>query len=401
MRYACSSTFVALSVALLSSAASAQKQYDPGASDTEIKVGNLMPYSGPGSAYSVIGKVEAAYFEMINKNGGINGRKINFISYDHAYSPPKAVEQVRKLVESDEVLLTFNILGTAHNAAVQKYLNGKKVPQLFVASGAERWNDPAHFPWTMGWQPSYQAEGRIYGRYVAQTLSDAKIGILWQNDDSGRDYVKGFVAGLGGKFEPTTRLSYEITDPTIDPQMSQLKASGANVFFDVTSPKFAAQAIRKTGELQWRPLHILNNVSTSVAAVLKPAGLDNAKGVISTAYLKNPLDPAWSGDEGYRHGLAFMNEYMPGTDKADSNTVYGYSVAQTLAEVLKMCGDDLTRENVMKKAASLKDLKLDMLLPGITINTSPTDFAPIKQEQLIRFDGEKWERFGPDAENMR
>jgi branched-chain amino acid transport system substrate-binding protein len=395
MRYACSFAFV-LGIAVLSSAASAQKQYDPGASDTEIKVGNLMPYSGSGSAYSVIGKTEAAYFEMINKKGGINGRKINFISYDHAYSPSKAVEQVRKLVESDEVLLVFNIVGTAHNAAVQKYLNIKKVPQLFVASGAERWNDPAHFPWTMGWQPSYQAEGRIYGRYVAQTLSDAKVAILWQNDDSGRDYVKGFVDGLGGKFEPVTKLSYEISDPTVDAQMAQLKASGANVFFDVTSPKFAAQAIRKTGELQWKPMHILNNISTSVAAVLRPAGLDNAKGVVSTAYLKDPLDPTWNGDEGYQRWLAFMNEYMPGADKADSSTVYGYSVAQTLAEVLRMCGDDLTRENVMKQAASLKDLTLDMLLPGITINTSSTDFAPIKQEQLMRFDGEKWERFGPD-----
>ncbi|MDN5005559.1 ABC transporter substrate-binding protein [Bradyrhizobium sp. WYCCWR 12677] len=393
--------FIMLGVALLCPEASAQKQYDPGASDTEIKIGNLMPYSGAGSAYSVIGKTEAAYFEMINKKGGIGGRKINFISYDHAYSPPKAVEQIRKLVESDEVLLTFNILGTAHNAAVQKYLNAKKIPQLFVGSGAERWNDPAHFPWTMGWQPSYQAEGRIYGRYVAQTVSDAKVAILWQNDDSGRDYVKGFVEGLGGKIEPALKLSYEITDPTIDPQISQLKASGANVFFDVASPKFAAQAIRKTGELQWRPMHVLNNISTSVAAVLRPAGVDNAKGLISTAYLKDPLDPAWSGDEGYLHWIAFMNEYMPGADKADSNIVYGYSVAQTLVEVLRMCGDNLSRENVMKQAASLKDLKLDMLLPGITINTSAADFSPIKEEQLIRFDGEKWERLGPDAATIR
>lgn len=379
----------------LSTQVLAQKAYGPGATDTEIKVGNLMPYSGSGSAFGLIGRTEAAYFEMINKQGGINGRKIDFISYDHAYSPPKAVEQVRRLVESDEVLLTFNILGTAHNSAIQKYLNGKKVPQLFIATGAERWNDPKHFPWTMGWQPSYQAEGRIYGQYVAQNIADAKIAILWQNDDSGRDYVKGFLEGLNGKFTPVATASYEITDPTIDSQMARLKASGANVFFDVTSPKYATQAIRKAAELQWAPVHILNNISTSVAAVLKPAGFENAKGIISTAYLKDPLDASWKDDEGYKRWLAFMNEYMPTVDKADSSAVYGYSAAQTLAAVLKACGDNLTRENVMKKAASIDGLKLDMALPGITVSTSPSDFAPIKQEQLIRFDGERWERFGP------
>lgn len=367
----------------------------PGVTATEIKIGNVMPYSGPASAYGSIGKTEAAYFRMINDNGGINGRKINFITYDDAYSPPKAVEQVRKLVESDEVLLVFNPLGTPSNTAVQKYLNERKVPQLFVATGATKWDDPKTFPWTMGWQPSYQAEGRIYAQYILQNMPDAKIAILQQNDDFGRDYAKGFLDGLGGKMKPVIHLTYEISDPTIDSQMLRLKDSGANVFYNVTTPKFASMAIRKAKESNWNPTQFVANVSASIGSVMKPAGFDNAQGVISTAYIKEAIDPAWKDDAGFKKWSAFIDKYIPDADRTNSNFVYGYSVAQTLAKVLEMCGNDLSRENVMKQAASLTNVPLDMLLPGIVLNTSPTDFAPIQQEQMQRFKGESWERFGP------
>jgi branched-chain amino acid transport system substrate-binding protein len=373
----------------------AQKRYDPGATDTEIKIGNIVPYSGPASGYAEIGKTEAAYFRKVNADGGINGRKINFISYDDAYSPPKTVEQARKLVESDEVLLIFQPLGTPSNNAIQRYMNAKKVPQLFAATGATKWNDPQHFPWTMGWQPSYQSEGRIYAEYLLKTQPQGKIGILYQNDDYGKDYVKGLKDGLHGKMSIVAEAPYEVSDPTIDSQIINLKASGANVFFDVTTPKFAAQAIKKSAEIDWKPIHLLNLVSNSVGGVLKPAGLDNAKGVLSTAFLKDPTDPTWKDDETYREWFAFMDKYYPDGDKTSVFTVYGYAAAQTLTAVLKQCGENLTRDNVMKQAANLKNLEVRMMLPGVRINTGPNDFAPIKQMQMERFNGERWELFGP------
>ena len=381
----------------VASPALAQKKYDPGASDTEIKIGNTNPYSGPASAYGLIGKTIEAYFKKVNAEGGINGRKINFISYDDGYSPPKAVEQVRKLVESDEVLLVFQPLGTPSNTAIQKYMNSKKVPQLFVATGATKWGDPQHFPWTMGWQPTYQAEGQIYAKYILKEHPNAKIGILYQNDDYGKDYVKGLKDGLGDKAKSmiVSELPYETADPTVDSQIVNLKGSGADVFFNVTTPKFAAQAIKKAHEIGWKPVHLLNNVSNSVGSVLKPAGLEAAKGVLSTQYLKDPTDPSFDNDAGKKEWAAFMDKYFPDGDKTSSFTVYGYTVAQTLVQVLKQAGDNLTRENVMKQAASLKDLDLPMLLPGIKINTGAKDFYPIEQMQMEKFNGERWELFGP------
>jgi branched-chain amino acid transport system substrate-binding protein len=381
--------------ALAASPAAAQKKYGPGASDTEIKIGQTMPYSGPASAYGVVGKSEAAYFNKINAEGGINGRKINFLSYDDGYTPPKTVEQIRKLVESDEVLLVFQPLGTPSNTAIQKYMNAKKVPQLFVATGATKWNDSKNFPWTMGWQPNYQSEGHIYAQYLLKEHPNGKVGILYQNDDYGKDYVKGFKDGLAGKVQIVSEQPYETTDPTVDSQIVNLKASGADVFFNVTTPKFAAQAIKKAGEIEWKPVHLLNNVSTSVGAVLRPAGSDNAKGILSTGYLKDPTDPRWKDDSAYKEWLAFMEKYYPDGDRTSTFTVFGYAAAQTMVQVLKRCGDELTRENVMKQAASLKNLQLRMLLPGITVNTGPADFAPIKQMQMERFNGESWELFGP------
>ncbi|WOH81251.1 ABC transporter substrate-binding protein [Bradyrhizobium sp. BEA-2-5] len=383
-------------VATSGSAALAQKKYDTGASDTEIKIGNIMPYSGPASAYGVIGRTEAAYFKKINDEGGINGRKINFVSYDDAYSPPKAVEQARKLVESDEVLLIFNSLGTPSNSAIQKYMNSKKVPQLFVATGATKWNDPKDFPWTMGWQPNYQSETQIYAKYILKELPNAKIGVLYQNDDYGKDYLKGLKDGLGAKAASMIVLeeSYETSEPTIDNHIVKLKATGADVFINITTPKFAAQAIKKVAEIGWKPLHFLNNVSASVGSVIKPAGFENAQDIISAAYLKDASDKQWANDPGMKAFLDFMTKYFPEGDKTDGGTIVGYGVAQTLVQVLKNCGDDLTRANVMKQAASLKDFRTEALLPGIKINTSATDFAPISQLQLMKFKGEKWELFG-------
>jgi branched-chain amino acid transport system substrate-binding protein len=378
------------------SGASAQKKYDAGATDTEIKIGNIMPYSGPASAYGVIGKTEAAYFKKINDAGGINGRKINFISYDDAYSPPKAVEQARKLVESDEVLLIFNSLGTPSNSAIHKYMNAKKVPQLFVATGATKWNDPKEFPWTMGWQPSYQSEGHIYAKYILKEKPGAKIAVLYQNDDYGKDYLKGLKDGLGEKAASMiiAEESFETTEPTVDNHIVKLKSSGADVFVDIATPKFAAQAIKKVAEVDWKPLHILNNVSASVASVIKPAGFENAQGIISAAYLKDASDPQWDNDPGMKAFYEFMAKDFPEGNKLDQGTVVGYGVAQTLVQVLKQCGDNLTRENVMKQAASLKDFRTEVMLPGIKINTSATDFAPINHLQLMRFKGERWNLFG-------
>jgi branched-chain amino acid transport system substrate-binding protein len=388
---------VAASAVALASTGSAlaQKKYDTGASDTEIKIGNIMPYSGPASAYGVIGKTEAAYFNKINAEGGINGRKINFITYDDGYSPPKAVEQARKLVESDEVLLVFNPLGTPSNTAIQKYMNSKKVPQLFVATGATKWNEPKDFPWTMGWQPSYQSEARIYAKYLIKEKPDAKIGVLYQNDDFGKDYLKGLKDGLGAKSSMiTAEEGYETSEPSIDSHIVKLKASGADVFISITTPKFAAQAIKKLAEMNWTPLHIVSNVSSSVGGVIKPAGFENSQGILSANYAKDASDPQWDNDPGMKKFVEFLAKYAPEANKLDGSVVYGYGAAQTMVQVLKQCGDDLTRANVMKQAASLKNFAPDMLLPGITINTSPTDFAPIKQLQMERFKGEKWEMFG-------
>jgi branched-chain amino acid transport system substrate-binding protein len=383
-------------LAASSSGALAQKKYDVGATDTEIKIGNITPYSGPASAYGVIGKTEDAYFKKINAEGGINGRKINFISYDDAYSPPKTVEQARKLVESDEVLFIFNPLGTPPNSAIQKYMNSKKVPQLFVATGATKWNDPKEFPWTMGWQPNYQSESRIYAKYILKEKPNAKIAILYQNDDYGKDYVKGLKDGLGAKAASMIIIedSYEVTQPTIDSNIVKLKSLGADVFFNVTTPKFAAQAIKKMAEIEWKPLHIINNVSSSIGSVMKPAGFENSQGIISSAYLKDTSDPQWKNDAGMKAFDEFLTKYFPEGNRVDASVMYGYTVAQGLVHVLKACGDDLTRENVMKQAASIKNLELGGLLPGIKVNTSATDFAPLSQLQLERFNGEKWDLFG-------
>jgi branched-chain amino acid transport system substrate-binding protein len=355
-----------------------------------------MPYSGPASAYGVIGKTEAAFFKKINDAGGINGRKINFISYDDGYSPPKTVEQARKLVESDEVLFIFNSLGTPPNSAIHKYMNSKKVPQLFVATGATKWNDPKDFPWTMGWQPNYQSESRIYAKFLLKEKPDAKIAVLYQNDDYGKDYLKGLKDGLGAKAASMiiAEESFETTEPTVDNHIVKLKSTGADVFIDIATPKFAAQAIKKVAEIEWKPLHILNNVSASVGAVMKPAGFENSQGIISANYLKDASDPQWDNDPGMKQFYDFMAKDFPEGNKLDISTVVGYGVSQTLVEVLKKCGDDLTRENIMKQAANLKDFRTEVLLPGIMINTSSTDFAPISQLQLMRFKGDKWELFG-------
>jgi branched-chain amino acid transport system substrate-binding protein len=388
--------FAAIAIALgVAVPASAQKKYDPGASDTEIKIGQTMPYSGPASAYGTIGKVEAAYFKMINEQGGINGRKINFISLDDGYSPPKTVEMVRRLVEQDEVLLVFQTLGTPPNTAIHKYMNAKRVPHLFVATGATKWNDPAGFPWTMGWQPNYQTETTIYAKHILKERPNAKIGVLYQNDDYGKDYLKGLKDGLGDKARMiVAEVSYEVTDPTVDSQIVQLQGSGADVFVNITTPKFAAQAIRKAFDIGWKPLHYLNNVSTQVGSVLTPAGLDKSVGLISTAYIKDPVDPQWANDAAIVEWQGFMKKYYPDGSLIDNSNVYGYAVAQTLVQVLKQCGDNLTRENVMKQAASLKDFAPNTLLPGIKINTGPKDFAPIQSVQLMKFDGKSWVRFG-------
>jgi branched-chain amino acid transport system substrate-binding protein len=368
----------------------------PGVTATEIKIGNTNPYSGPASAYGTIGKVIGAYMKKVNEEGGVNGRKIDYITYDDAYTPPKTVEMVRRLVEQDQVAFVFNTLGTPTNSAIHKYMNQQKVPHLFVATGATKWGDPKNFPWTMGWQPTYQAEGKIYAQYVMKNVPDAKIGILYQNDDYGKDYLKGLKDALGeaGKKLIVLEQSYETTDPTIDSQIVNLKNSGANVFYNVTIPKFAVQAIKKAHDIGWKPLHLLNSVSSSVGVVLKPAGLEASKGLITTFYIKDPTDPQWKKDKAYQDWLAFMKKYYPEGNIEDGFNVYGYSVAQTLIHVLKQCGNDLSRQNIMKQAASIKDLSLPMLLPGVKVNTGADDFYPIEQEQLAKFDGERWALFG-------
>ena len=390
-------TGTAVAIALSASSAYAQKKYDPGATDTEIKIGQTVPFSGPASAYATIGKAQAAYFNMINAQGGVNGRKINLIQYDDAYSPPKAVEQVRKLVESDEVLLTFQIIGTPSNAAVQKYLNTKKVPQLFAATGASKFTDPKNFPWTLGFNPNYFVEGRIYGQYILKEYPNAKVGVLYQNDDLGKDYLNGIKSGLGDKAATmiVAEASYEVSDPTIDSQILKIKSAGADLFFSASTPKFAAQAIKKNAELGWKPVHILDINATSVGAVMQPAGLEASKGVISVNYGKDPLDPTWKDDPGMKRYFEFMAKYYPEGDKNSSFNSYGYGTAQLMVHVLKQCGDDLTRENVLKQATNLKNVQLDLALPGILGNTTPNDYRVNKQLQMMKFNGERWELFGP------
>ncbi|HZR74577.1 ABC transporter substrate-binding protein [Bradyrhizobium sp.] len=386
-------------VAVIASAgiALAANQNDPGVTDKTIKIGNIMPYSGPVSAYGVIGRIEAAYFKKINDEGGINGHKIDFVSYDDAYSPPKTVEQARKLVEDDQVLLIFNSLGTPTNTAIRPYLNEKKVPQLFVATGATKWNDPKKFPWTMGWQPNYQIEAGIYAKYILEHKPNAKIAVLYQNDDYGKDYLKGLTDGLGAKAKSmiVAEKGYDTSEPTVDSQMVTLAASEADVFVDITTPKFAAQSIKKANELNWHPMFFLNNVSASVGSVLKPAGFDASQGIISANYLKDATSPQWKNDADVKEWNTFMDKYAADYNKSDAFTVYGYAVARTMVQVLKQCGNDFTRANVMKQAANLKDFDPGLLLPGIKVNTSATNFAPIRQLQLMQFKGESWQLFGP------
>ena len=388
-------TLLGLAMAMSATAALAQKKYDTGASDTEIKIGNIVPYSGPASAYGVVGRAMAAVFKKVNDEGGINGRKINFISYDDAYSPPKAVEQARKLIESDEVLLLFGTLGTPSNTAIQKYVNSKKVPQLFVATGATKWNDPKAFPWTMGWLPSYQSESRIYAKYLTKEKPATKIAVLYQNDDMGMDYLKGLKDGLA---KDTSRIvaeeSYEVSEPTIDSHVVRIKSSNPDVVVFFTTPKFGAQAIKKLGEMSWKPVTIISNVSASTATVMRPAGLENSQGVISAAYAKDASDPQWEGDAGIKAFDALLAKYLPEVNRVDSSAMTGYNMATTMVEVLKRCGDNLTRDNVMKQAASLKQFPQGGLLPGVTLSTGPDDFQPIEQLQLMQFKDGRWQLFG-------
>ena len=390
-------TGAAVAITLSAAPASAQKKYDTGATDTEIKIGQTVPFSGPASAYAGIGKTQAAYLRMINDQGGINGRKLNLIQYDDAYSPPKAVEQVRKLVEGDEVLFTFQIIGTPSNAAVQKYLNAKQVPQLLASTGASRFSDPQNAPWTIAFNPNYQSEGRIYAKYILQNYPDAKIGIFYQNDDLGRDYIAGLKTGLGEKAATMIvgEASYELSDPTIDSQIVKLKSLGADLLYDASTPRFAAQAIKKVADLGWKPVHILDINASPVSATLKPAGLDISKGIISTNYGKDPGDPQWKDDPGLKRYFAFMDKYYPEGDKLNTVNTYGYSTAELLVQILHQCGDNLTRENIMRQATSLKNFTASLALPGMTISTSPTDYRINKQMQMMKFNGERWELFGP------
>ena len=381
--------------AFAASAGSARAE-TPGVTDTEIKIGQTMPYSGPASAYGVIGKADTAYFKMINDMGGINGRKINLISLDDGYSPPKTVEQVRRLVEEEKVAFLFNTLGTPPNLAIRQYLNDNKIPQLFVATGAATFSDPKHFPWTMGWQPNYQTEAKIFGQHILKTKPDAKIGVLYQNDGFGKDYLIGLKDGLGADHAGMVikEASYETSEPTIDSQVVTLQGSGADVFLIAATPKFAAQAIRKSYDLGWNAVRYMTDVSQSIASVMKPAGLDKSKGVITAVYGKDSTDARWKDDPGYKQFAAFIEKYMTPNDLIDANAVYGFGTSATMIQVLKQCGNDLSRENVMRQAANLKDFELPMLLPGMKINTSPDNFSPIRQMKLASFNGESWEQFG-------
>jgi branched-chain amino acid transport system substrate-binding protein len=396
MRLFASTAAIVFGLSVFATPSLAQKQYDTGASDTEIKVGQTIPLSGPASAYGGIGKVQAAYIRMINEQGGINGRKVNLIQYDDAYNPPKTVEQVRKLVEGDEVLTTFQIIGTPPNAAVQKYLNENKVPQLLASTGATRFTDPKRFPWTIAFNPNYQSEAHIYAQFILANYPNAKIGILYQNDDLGKDYVKGLKDGLGAKASMiVAEASYELSDPTVDSQMVKLKASGADLFYNITTPKFGAQAIKKAAELGWKPVQILDINATPVSQTLVPAGLENAKDIISVNYGKDPLDPQWANDEGMKRYKAFMAKYAPNEDANSGIATYGYSTAQLLVQILKQCGDDLTRANIMKQATNIKNFVADLALPGMSVSTAADDYRINKQFQMMKFDGQRWVLFGP------
>jgi len=376
--------------------AHAQKKYGPGASDTEIKLGQTMPYSGPASAYGTIGKLHTAYFKMLNEQGGVNGRKINLISLDDGYSPPKAVEQVRKLVEQEEVLALFQTLGTPSNSAIHKYVNAKKVPHLLLATGATKWADPKNYPWTLGFNLSYQAEGQIYAKYLLKNKPGAKVAVLYQNDDFGKDVLKGVKDGLGsaGAKLIVAEASYEVTDPTVDSQILTLQGSGADTFINITTPKFSAQAIRKAFDSGWKPLHIVNNVGASVGSVLTPAGLDKSTGLLTLQYYKDPNDPQWKDDPSMLEWRAFMGRHYRDGDPKDASNLYAYITAQTMVHILKQCGNDLTRENVMKQATNIKNLKLPLMLPNMAMNTTPTDYFLIEQGQLAKFTGTQWALFG-------
>ena len=395
-------TALVISVLLAGGASAADKQYGPGATDTAVKIGQTMPYSGPASGYASVGLTEQAYYKLINEQGGVNGRKIELISLDDGYSPPKTVEQTRRLVESDGVLAVVGALGTAPNTAIHKYLESKKVPHIFISSGATKWGDPKRFPWTMGWQPNYQTEARIYARYILQHVPNAKIGVLYQNDDYGKDYLVGFRDGLGERADKMIVKveSYEVNDPTVDSQIVSLQASGADLFFNVATPKFSAMAIRKAWDIGWRPVQIVNSVGSSTGAAMKPAGFERTQGIISAHYQKDATDPRWKNDPGMQDFLAFMAKYVPNVDVADSGSYSGYNIARTFVAVLKQCGDDLTRENIMRQAANLHDLELPMLLPGIKVNTSPTNFYPVNEMQLVRFEGDGWVLFGDVISGM-
>jgi branched-chain amino acid transport system substrate-binding protein len=395
MRNSILSGLAVLAIAAGSGGALAQNKYDAGVTDKEIKIGNVMPYSGPASAYAVIGRIEAAYFQMINQQGGINGRRLNFISYDDGYSPPKTVEQVRRLVESDQVLLLFNVVGTPGNAAIQKYVNQKGIPHIFISSGASRWNDPAHFPWSMAWWPSFRTEARVYAKYIQQNHPGKTIGILYQNDDLGKDYLVGFreVFGAEASKRIVAEVSYELTDATVDSQIFQIKAAKPDIFLNISTPKFAAQAMRRVGELGWKPIQFLSNVSASVEKVMIPAGPDNARDVITATYMKDPTDPQWKDDPGMNEYRAFAAKHFPDPAKDDGTAVFGYGAAMAMTRMLKQCGDPLTRDNIMKQMTSL-DMEIDVYLPGIRIRTSPTSYAPINQLQLMKFNGQRFELFG-------
>jgi len=391
-------TFVGGGAAALLAAPSvavAQKKYDDGASDTEIRIGNTNPYSGPASAYAAIGKTIDTYFKSVNEAGGINGRKVKFISLDDGYVPSKTVEMVRQMVENDKIFALFQSLGTPCNTAIHKYMNTKKVPQLFVATGASKWGDPEHFPWTMGFQPDYHTEAIIYAKHILANVKDPKIGVLHQNDDYGRDYFDGLKKGLGKDVGRIVKVvTFEATDPTVDSQIIQLKDSGANVFFNASGPKAAAQGIRKAADIDWKPAHYLNNVSVSVAAVMKPAGYENAQGIITASYIMDATDKQWDDNPEVKAWRAWMDKWLPGANKADANYIYGYAVTALMCEALRRCGNELTRANLMKQAAGFQKFRVPLLLPGITVSTSPTDFYPIQAVQLQRFKGETWELFG-------
>ena len=398
MRCVTVAAIAALGLVSTAAVSAGEKKYDPGASDTEINIGQTMPYSGPASAYGTQGRAEAAYWQMINSQGGINGRKINFLSMDDGYSPPKTVEQTRKLVEQDEILADIGSLGTPTNSAIEKYLNSKKIPHILISTGASKWNNPKEFPWTTPFYPPYAQEAKIYAQYIVKELPNAKIGVIYQNDDFGKDYLKGFKEGLGDKANLIVKeLSYEVTDPTIDSQIVNLKTAGADVLMTITTPKFGAQAIRKAADLAWKPTHFIVSVASSIGGVLQPAGLEASTGLITALATKVVGDPAWDSDPGVQDYLAFMKKWYPEGNPIDGSNQTGYLSAQFTAIILKNCGDELTRENVLKQATSLSKVSLPLLLPGIPVSVSPTNYSTYDTFKLAKFDGKTWKFFGENV----